>query len=337
LAPDACLALGLDVGGRFTRVIVLDTVGQTLFAQAVPTPVASSGTALLAELDMLARHALDSLGARRSSVCGLGVAFSGFIDNRSGTSINAPNIAGARDLPLQAALQAAFNLPVMVDDSSRAMTLAEMRYGAGQGIENFLCVNIGAGIGMGIVVDGQLYRGGLGFAGEIGHIPVQPGGARCHCGNQGCLETLSSGWGIAARACDLLKQGAPSLLHDLTAGAPENVTAELVTQAAQAGDQLALDLLDSAGMWLGTALAAAVNLFSPQKVILTGGGIRSNETLLEAVRATAERYVLPHTPRPLAFVVTQLDQQAGALGAATLILDVAFDTGFAQQLAQARA
>ncbi|NWG15862.1 MAG: ROK family protein [Chloroflexi bacterium] len=334
LAPDACLAVGLDVGGHFTRVITLDAVGHVLYRHTLPTPTSNNGSELLAFLKEQAQTALDSLGKQRSLVRGVGVAFSGFIDNRSGYSIAAPNIAAGSNLPLQSYLEGVLRLPVIIEDSTRAMTLAEMRYGGDQTAENFLCVNVGAGIGMGIVVNGQLYRGGEGFAGEIGHIPVQPYGDLCHCGRQGCLETLASGRAIASRARMMLEQRVPSKLHELTAGVPGRATTEMVTLAAQAGDQLAIDLLNQAGLWLGIALATAINLLSPQKIILTGGVMRHNHLLLAAVQDAAERYALPHAPRPLPISLSRFDNEVGALGAATLILDAEFDSGFARRLTE---
>lgn len=330
LAPDACLAVGLDVGGNNTRLVILDSTGHILHQNTTATVQANSGTALLEHLRDVVLKELASLGDRQQYIRGLGVAFSGFID-RQGHSIAAPNIDSAQQLPLKEYLQASLNLPVTVDDSSRTMALAEMRYGAGQHDDDFICVNVGAGIGMGIIINRQLYRGSMALAGEIGHIPMQPNGDRCHCGSRGCLETLASGRAIAVRARYLLEQGAPSILRDKS-GDTGDVTAKTVTAAAREGDRLALDLLNSAGMWLGMALATAINLFSPQKIVLTGGVMRGNQVLFNSIREAAERYALPQLPRPLPLVLTELDDQVGALGAATLILDQEFEQGFAWRL-----
>lgn len=338
LAPNACLSVGLDVGGSFTRLMILDTTGHILHQAVTPTIKAQNRTALLEHLRDFVLGVLESLGDRRQFVCGAGVSFSGMID-RQGHAIAAPNIDAADHLPLKEYLEDALHLPVIVEDSSRAMTLAEMRYGAGRHDDDFICINVGAGIGMGIIVSRQLYRGGLGLAGEIGHIPMLPNGDRCHCGSQGCLETLASGRAIAARARHLLEQGVPSLLLDLvdTDTSLTSITTRQVTEAARQGDRLALDLLQNAGGWLGMALATAVNLFSPQKIVLTGGVMRGNDLLLAIIQESAERYALPQLPRPLPIVMTELDDQVGALGAATLILDREFESGFAERLSRSLA
>lgn len=333
LAPDACTAIGLDVGGNNTRLVVLDALGRVTHSRSAPTLQAESGTALLAYLAQFVRDELARLGLAPDAAAGLGIAYSGIMDSKRGTALEAPNIAASYQLPLQAALEAALQLPVQVDDSSRTMALAEMRYGAARGSSNFLCVNVGAGIGMGIISDGQLQRG-TGLAGELGHIPLQLHGERCRCGSRGCLETLASGSAIARQAQRRLAAGAASRLHDDCHGQPEQVSARMVTAAALSGDPLALELLREAGTWLGLGIATVFNLFAPEQVVITGGVMRRNHLLLGIVQEVAERYALPQFPRPLPIVLTALDESVAALGAATLILDAAFAGGFAARLSQ---
>jgi glucokinase-like ROK family protein len=331
LAPKGCIAVGLDVGGIYTRLVVLDTTGNVMHKQQIDTLQATSGNELLDFLAAFVRDELTAFGLQLQDVAGMGVAFSGIIDYEHGASIDAPNIESSHQLPLQAYLEKALNRRVMVDDSSRTMALAEMRYGEGKGIDNFLCVNVGAGIGMGIIVDGQLYRG-TGLAGELGHIPMQINGERCRCGSQGCLETLASGSAIAAKARRQLEQGADSCLRDVSNNQPAQMSARMVTEAAVNGDWLALDLLHDAGTWLGLGIATVLNLFAPKKVVLTGGVMRGNDLLLHIVQEVANRYTLPQFTRPLPIVLTRLDEQVAALGAATLILDAMFDNGFSEKL-----
>jgi glucokinase-like ROK family protein len=333
ISPDACYALGLDVGGSFTRVAVLNAVGEVIYKHTQPTAKAESGSLLLRNLNDLVNATIHSMNGAGSSIRGLGVAFSGFVDYKLGESIDAPNIDSAQHLPIQQYLQQSTGLPVIVDDSSRAAAIAEMRYGAAQDSENFVGINIGAGIGTGIIVHGQLYRGAEGLAGELGHIPMMIHGERCRCGSQGCLETLSSGRAIADKARRMLEHNVPSQLHELTDNDPSKATAALVTKAALNGDKLANDLLSDAGAWLGMALATAVNLFSPEKVILTGGVMRGNPLLLSIVRDSAHKYILRQLP-DLPILLTELDEFAGALGAATFVLDAEFENGFARRLGQ---
>jgi glucokinase-like ROK family protein len=333
LTPDACLAIGVDIGGVSTRIAVLDALGNVLAQQTIQTAHAASSAALLHDIGGLAAGAMRRLGERQSAVRGVGIAFSGFVDFEHGRSLDAPNIPHAHALPLQQHLVETLGLPVLVDDSSRAMALAELRYGAARGFDNFVCVNVGAGVGTGIIVNGQLFRGALGLAGEIGHIPVMVNGPRCRCGRQGCLETLASGSAIAAQARYVLESDIPTRMRDHWTGDLASVNAESVMRAALDGDDLALKLIDDAGQWLGVGVAILINLFSPDLVVLTGGVMRHNTLLSEVVQREADQHILAQLPRPFPIRLTSLDEYAGALGAATLILDREFESGFAERLA----
>jgi predicted NBD/HSP70 family sugar kinase len=275
---------------------------------------------------------LTRLGERRAKVQGVGVAFSGFVDFRQGLSLDAMHIAHANALPLQRYLANVLALPVIMDDSARAVALAEVRYGAARHSRNCICVSVGQGIGTGVIIDGQLYRGALGLAGELGHIPVSLGGTPCRCGGHGCLETLASGAAVLARARTLLEQGMPSRLHALCDQDYARLTPGLITEAALAGDEMALSLLRHVGQWLGLGLAILGNLYSPELLVLTGSVMRGNTLLLDMVRQEMQRYLLPPLRSSLKVVLTALDDAAGASGAATFILDDAFERGFAHRL-----
>jgi len=331
--PDACLAVGLDVGGISMRIVAVDARGETLYRSTAPTPIAPTGDDLLRTLGVFVLSAFNALGTRRAFIRGLGISFSGFVDAQLGLSLDAANIVAAQQLPLQTYFHETIGVPIIVEDSSRAMAIAQMRYGAARGLQNFITINVGAGIGTGVVINGYLYRGDGGLAGELGHIPMLPDGAVCRCGSQGCLETLSSGSAIAARAQFQLEQSTPSLLHNLCHRRPETVTTLMVTNAARVGDKLAVEVLTEAGDWLGMATATAINLYSPRIVVFTGGVMRSNDLFLNIVEDAARRYILRQLPQPFPMVLSTLDDYEAALGAATLVIDHEFGQGFAQRLA----
>ncbi len=332
IVPESCYAVGLDVGGITTRLVVLDALGHVVLSQKTPTVQATSASALLDHLVDSIGLVFQKLGGQRQQLRGLGVAFSAFVDFRHGQSLQAPNIAYAESLPIQEHLEHAVGLPVLVDDSSRAMAIAEMHYGVARNSDTFLCVNVGAGIGSGVVIARTLYRGTRGLAGEIGHIPLLLNGPRCRCGGSGCLETLASGSAIANRARYLLEHRSYSRLSELCQNDPAKITAKLITTAALEGDSMALSLLEEAGVWLGMGIATAVNLYSPDMVVLTGGVMRQNNLLLSIVQREVDRHVLKQLPRPFPIVLTELDEMQGALGAATLILDTEYAQGFGERL-----
>jgi predicted NBD/HSP70 family sugar kinase len=336
LAGDACLAVGLDVSSRALRVVILDTTGETLYQHHLPRRESVTPDDLLEDLVTVVSSALATLGERRTLVRGLGVAFGGFVDFKRGVSLDAIDIPHATLLPLQQLLAARLHIPVILDDRSRAMALAEARYGAARDGRDCICVNISSGIGTGIIIDGALYRGALGLAGELGHIPVMIGGAPCRCGGQGCLETIASSAAIEARARDLLRQGTPTLLQTLS-GDGIQVSVARVAEAAQAGDAVARSLLEYAGGWLGLGLATLVNLYSCERIILTGSAMRGNPVLLEVIQREIQRYIIRAIREHIQVLPSELDEAASAIGAATFILDAEFGHGFEARLAHLQA
>ena len=335
LAPDACIALGLDVSSHLTQVVALNAHGDLMLRHTIPTPHSETPEAFLSDLAEFITAAVRELGPQAKAVSGLGVAYGGFVDFKRGLSLDAIHIAHSFELPLQRRLSTMTGgLPVIVDDRARAMALAEARYGAARDHSDCICVNVSVGIGTGIILDGQLFRGPLGLAGELGHIPILHGGRPCRCGGRGCLETLASSAVLEAHGRDLIAQGVPTLLHDLCEGVPSRLTVELIRRAAEAGDAPALALFEYASQWLGAAVATLVNLFSVELIVLTGSVMRGNPILLDMVREQARPQFVPYIRDHVQLVLTELDDSAPALGAATFVLDTEFEQGFAERLKQ---
>jgi N-acetylglucosamine repressor len=333
LAPDACIALGLDVSSHTTQVVALNAGGDLLLRRAMPTPHSDTPEAFLSALAAFVAAALRELGAQSEAVRGLGVAYGGFVDFKRGLSLDAIHIAHSFELPLQRRLSTLTGgLPVIVDDRARAMALAEARYGAARDHSDCICVSVSVGVGTGIILDGQLFRGPLGLAGELGHIPVLHGGRPCRCGGRGCLETLVSSAVIEAHGRDLIVQGVPTLLRDLCEGVPAQLTIEMIKRAAEADDAPARALLEYASQWLGAAVATLVNLFSVEMVVLTGSVMRGSPMLLDMVRQQARPQLIPHLRDRVQIVLTELADSAPALGAATFVIDAEFEQGLVERL-----
>jgi predicted NBD/HSP70 family sugar kinase len=333
ISPDACLAIGLDMSSRAVRIVILNANGQIIFQKELPRHETSTADELLEYMVMVVNDALSVLEDRRTLVHGLGVAFGGFVDFKRGVSLDAIDIAHAKLLPLQHHLERRLSLPVVLDDRSRAMALAEVRIGAARSQRDCICVNVSGGIGTGIIIDGALYRGALGLAGELGHIPVIAGGSPCRCGGHGCLETVASGTAIETRARMLLSQGIETSLYRYCTD-PTSVTVAMIVQAARDGDAVALSLLEHAGQWLGFGLATLVNLYSCAHVVMTGSVMRENDLLLEIIRREALRYIIRPMRDHVHMKLTALDLFASAVGAATFVLDAEFERGFAERLAR---
>jgi glucokinase len=226
-----------------------------------------------------------------------------------------------REEPLKVALESRLRLPVLLDNDANASAWAESRFGAGRGYGNLLCITLGTGIGGGIVIAGEVFRGANGMAGEFGHMQVVPGGRRCECGNRGCWEQYSSGNALVRDARELVAARSPSAYRLCAAvdDDPERLTGHLVTQAAREGDPAAIELFQEVGTWLGTGLAGLCAAFDPEAVIIAGGVSEAGDLLLDPAREALRRTLTGRGFRPEPPVLrAELGPDAGFIGAADL-------------------
>lgn len=307
-------AIGIDLGGTGTFGAVVDEAGQMLATAERPTPAAEGPAAVLSM--MLAM--VDELTARAPSPpLGIGLGITGVMDRGAGISIMSPNFVGWRNVQVLAPFRDRFGLPVVMDNDVRVGALGELHFGAGRRYRNFLFTALGTGIGAGIVLEGQLYRGPHGTAGEFGHIPIRPDGVRCNCGSVGCLETLASGPAIRRRTlAALAARTEPSSLRVLPEG---QVSARTLAEAARAGDSLALALWAEVGADLGLGILAYYNLMGPEAVIVGGGVSLAGELLLEPARRLVQARLMPGIREHVQIVAAELGDEAGVIGAAALV------------------
>ncbi|MEV5444527.1 ROK family protein [Streptomyces sp. NPDC052644] len=293
-------AVGVDVGGTKTLAVRIRTDGTIMERIRVPTPRTGS-----ADLLALLTSLIDRL--RTPGTLAVGVALPGLVETTTGSLRHAPGFP-CDDLPVRALLEEAVGLPVHVDNDARAATWAEHRTGAGQGHRDTLVITAGTGWGCGVVIDGNLLRGSQGFAGEVGHLHVDPGGPTCYCGRQGCAEVSASGSAISH--------------HARAAGYPDG---EAVTRAARSGDPGALAVLNTVGTALGHGTAALVDLLDPAIVIVGGGGADAGDLLLAPARTAMHTALTASRRRPgiPPVVAAALGTDAGATGIALLSLDQA--------------
>lgn len=257
--------------------------GQLVSQTHSPTDARRGPAAVLATLE----RAVASVAAELDDLRAVGVACAGQIHPETGSVVYAPNLDW-RDVPLAATLARAFPVPIVVENDVRAAAWGEFRFGAGRGARSMLAVFVGTGVGSGAVLDGALWRGASNAAGEIGHTQVVPGGLPCPCGQRGCLEQYASGSGFQRRLDAALRRGVRSRLADLAGGEANGLTAPMVAEAAEGGDDLARELMSDAVRYLAMALANYVTLLNPEALILGGGVIESAPVLAVAV-ATAVR------------------------------------------------
>ena len=290
------LAIGVDIGGTKVAAGVVDTDGRVLATTRRETP------------DDDAQAALDSVVAvvhelcRSHDVVAVGVAAAGYVSADRTTMLFAPNLPW-QDVPVRDEVAGRVDLPVVVENDANAAAWAEYRYGAGVGEPDLVCLTVGTGIGAGIVLNGALYRGRFGIAGEPGHVCAICEGERCGCGNDGCLEQYASGTALARYVRE-------------RGGTAEG---EEITALARAGDEVALEAFRTVGHWLGRGLADIASLLDPGVFVIGGGVADAGALLLDPARESFAEHLSGRGHRPLADVrLARLGNDAGVVGAADL-------------------
>jgi len=307
-------AIGIDVGGTKINAFRVARDGTIVERSSAPTP-ADDDDATMARMVELARS------LTTPEVVAIGVGAAGLVDAAEGVLRFAPNLAW-RNMPIAQRMRDALGLPCQLDNDASMAAYGEFRFGAGRGYRHLLLVAVGTGIGGGIVADGRLFRGAHGFAAEIGHIIVEPGGPLCGCGNRGCWEQVAAGRAIGRLGREAVVEHPHSILWRLAEGDPANVTGKVVTQAAMQGDPVAVGIIAEAGRRLGEGIAGLVNVLDPQVVVVGGGVIVAGDLLLDPARASYQDAVEGPGYRPrLPIVPAQLGNDAGAVGAATVALE----------------
>ncbi|ABS24385.1 ROK family protein [Anaeromyxobacter sp. Fw109-5] len=316
------LGIGVDLGGTNARAAVVDADTGEIVA-AHKEPLRDRTPAGVVEI---VRHAIGEATSAASVVPGVfgavGVGVAGQCLGRTGVVLNAPNL-GWRDIAFGELLRDALGVPVRVANDLSVAAWGEKRFGAAKGIDDVVLVFVGSGVGSGLILDGRLYDGAQGVAGEFGHVKVTPLRAetavrRCGCGDWGCLEAYTSGVNVATRVREELAAGARTAIFERVGGDLARVTASLVDDAYRAGDAYARALWAEVGELLGTAIANLVTVLNPARLILGGGVLLGCPALGELVRRTFDAKVSKSAGKGLSIEHAWLGDDAGVIGAAVL-------------------
>jgi glucokinase len=308
------LTIGVDVGGTKVAAGVVDVHGKIVEKLKRSTPAARPDDTA----DVISEAVLELLS--RYDVTAVGIGAAGFVDETRSTVLFAPNLAW-RDEPVEKRVEERIGRKVIVENDANAAAWAEVRMGAARGQQDVILITVGTGIGAGIVLDGRLYRGRWGTAGEPGHYRVVPDGRLCGCGNRGCWEQYASGNALVAEARELARRSpsAAVRLLQLAGGSPESIDGPAITQAAREGDSGALSCFQIVGNWLGHGLADLAAILDPGCFVIGGGVSEAGEMLLGPARSAFASSLTGRAYRQLADVrLAELGPDAGLIGAADL-------------------
>lgn len=323
--PSQGYVAGVDLGATSIDIALADLSGALLERSGEPADVRNGPEVVLDRVCALLQQLMQRRGIGPEQIYAIGIGVPGPVQFATGLLIAPPLMPEWDAYPIRHMLRQTFSAArVVVDNDVNVMALGELRSGAGVGIENFIVVKIGTGIGAGIVCHGSVYRGSDGCAGDVGHICVEPHGPVCRCGNVGCVEAMAAGPAIAARALDAAQSGKSNLLAARRQANGGTLIGADVGVAAAAGDRVAMEIIQDSGRMIGEALAGMVNFFNP-RLILLGGSVSSiGHQLLSSIRQTVLRRSPPLSTKDLRIDYAALGRDAGLSGAVALALEHVF-------------
>lgn len=314
-------AIGVDLGGTNIVTILMNEKGKIIARDKRATEGFKGKNHVLKRISEGIESVLGLMthdSRLTTDVVGIGIGTPGLVDLEKGIVYEAPNIPDWDNVPLANSYKKRFGIPTFLENDANSAALGEWWIGAGRGTKNMICLTLGTGIGGGIIIDGKVYHGALGYAGELGHIALSFDGPKCGCGNTGCMEAYASATGIIKRTKALLKdrKNRKSIIYKLISGDLNKMNPAIITQAARKGDKLAIKIWKDTGFYLGSGIASYANIFNPEMVVLTGGMTGAGNLLFESMWETVRKRAFKGAVKNLKILPGKIPDDAGAVGAA---------------------
>lgn len=309
---DSFYVIGVDAGPERVECILTDLKGEIIHrtSSVITKPITNEN--FISILKENIHKIIQSSNTNQDKIIGIGIAMHGVVNVETGESLVAP-ILNLRNIPIKDLLEEEFKLSVKVENDARAMALGESWFGGHGYVERMVAVNIGRGVGAGFVINGKLYHGAQGIAGELGHMTIDMNGEICECGNRGCLQTLVSGEAIAKRARKQMKDD--TVIR----------SGQEIFKLAQNGHEFCIHLLQDTGKIIGIGLTNLIHLVNPSRIVLGGGVMNSERFIMPELIETIQQRVLTNEAKQTEIIVTRLGNNATLLGAVSLLLVELFD------------
>ena len=320
--PQHGFVLGIDMGATHLGMVVTDFSAKVINEIEVPFSISDGPHICLPRLPAQVTGLLEHSGLDLSQVHAIGIGVPGPVVVEAG-SVGAPPIMPGWDgFPIRTHLESMWGVPVSLGNDAEFGALGEWAAGAGRGTKNLVYIKVGSGVGAGLMLDGEIYRGTTGCAGEIGHIAIMESGPVCTCGNRGCLEAVAGGWAIARQAREAVRSGKRTQLSSLEV---DSITARDVAAAARMGDLVSQQIITEAGTHLGVAIANLVNLVNPSMVVVGGGVAQLGDLLLEPIRHAVRVRSLRSAAQAVRINAAVLGRRSTSVGAVVQAINVALD------------
>jgi glucokinase len=314
------LILGIDLGGSKILTAVVNSRGEMLSSDESTTPATEGREVVIQSILDSAHSALGQASCTISEISAIGIGAPGISNPEAGILFTSPNLPGWRNVLLRDIIQNRLGKKAFLINDANAAALGEFYFGAAQGVRNFIYITLSTGIGGGIVIDGKIYSGAIGAAGEVGHMTIDDEGPICNCGNRGCWEVLASGTALAREARHRVEEGKRTSILEYADGDVEKVTAQVVHNAAEHGDSLAKELISRTGYYVGVGLANLINIFNPELIVIGGGLSNIGDMLLKPAFKVAGARAYKEAFKATRFASPKLGRNSGVLGAAAFAL-----------------
>jgi glucokinase-like ROK family protein len=321
LQDDVFYILGIDIGWFTTKIAIFNTKLENVSTFINHPLELKDDSRLIDEIYRVANDLIENSGIEREKLIGVGIDMPGLIDAEKGFNYTYFNDS---EKSLAERFEDLFKMPVYIENDANARTLAEYRYGQARGTKNTLVLHVGWGVGLGMIINRQLYRGASGFAGEFSHIPLIENGLLCQCGKQGCLETVASGTALVRLAKKGIREGQNSTLSKKIAEGQELIPKTII-EAANEGDQFAISIISKVGFELGKGIATLIQLFNPERIILGGRVAEANQYLLTPIEQALNHYSIPKLRNQTEILISKLGTNANILGAVAMVSENVFE------------
>jgi glucokinase-like ROK family protein len=312
--------LAIDMNRYKTRMSIFDNHNTNITGIETYPLILDNNIATIDKLVEYANKLIVDSGIDPGRLMGIGISMPGLIDARKGINYTYFNFGKTT---VREILEKRFNRPVFIENDAKATALAEFRFGLAKDKKNVLVIYLDWGIGLGLILNGKLYRGSSGFAGEFSHIPMVEQGLLCHCGKQGCIETIASGTAIVRLAKEGIESGKSSLMHALTD--LDQINVKSIVDAAFRGDQHAINILSDVGINLGKGLAILIQLFNPELIILGGQVSEADQYIITPIQQSLNIYCMQQIRQDTKIKISEMRQSAGIMGAIAIVMEDIFE------------
>jgi N-acetylglucosamine repressor len=329
LKPDAGVIVSIDLSRKYSRIGIFNLHNEQIGRILEVNQGLENSDNFLATLKEETDNLLANNKISKKSLLGFGITIPGLIDIKKGISYSYPQFG---DKPIADTFEKLFGKRAFIEHDTKAMAVGEAWFGYAKGKSNVLFINIGSGIGLGIIINGELYHGNSGFCGEFGHIQMDSDGELCYCGKIGCLETIASGTALVKKSQEKIKNGKSSIISNIVNKKTDKITLKTIIDAANNGDLFAIELIEEAGEYLAKGISILIHLFNPEAIIIGGEMAEAGNLITDPIRQKLNKYTMLRLKQDTRIVQSELKEKAGLMGTLPMVVSNTFahlyGTGF---------